>query len=81
MFVTAVSSVTLAVFTNLSIMELGNTRLNLSSDSTREAQATAAPAAVSEPVQGAGESVQHNQGDATAAVWASDAVEQHRLRD
>ena len=91
MFVTAVSSISLAVFTNLSIMELDNAKLAQSQNDVpaiiNEAPAIQTSATSSNqtgatssnaPAQASDAGIQDG---ATASVWAKDEVKRHRERD
>jgi hypothetical protein len=75
MFIASVATVSLAVFTDLSIMELDNAKLVLVHDRDPAIQTVAVPAAI-EPADDT-----QDQGDATASIWAKGAVKKHRTRN
>jgi hypothetical protein len=89
MFVSAVSSISLAVFTNLSIMELDNAKLAQSRNEVpeiiNEAPVIQASVPTSDaPAQASEDSIQaieSAQDSATASVWAKDEVKRHRGRN
>jgi|GEM_PF-7069868 len=79
MFIASAATLSLAVFTDLSIMQLDNAELVLVRDSDPATQtATAAPVAVesSDDTLNA-----QAQSEATASVWAKGAVKKHRTRN
>lgn len=83
MFIAAVSSISLAVFTDLSIMQLDNAKLASARDGVPAIEVSA-PAATADAASTSGAkspAVENISGDATASVWAKDEVKRHSGRD
>lgn len=74
MFISAVSSLSLAVFTNLSIIEIDNSKLVLSDRQNPEAQIISTQVIGVESGQDASDTHTSPQGDAAISVWAKGAA-------
>lgn len=79
MFLTTTAAISLALLTDLSIIEIDNAQLALSEEATPTTEI--AEVKTEEAVSEEAEIETPPKRDATAAVWAKDAVSRNRRRD